>query len=236
MADALTVTAHRGDAKTLVAFDLSKRRARNLAGFTIECRPQGQSSYYLQNTLRYEASELHAQDASQSANSSLNAPFHNFRWLHVPGSLHQGIRPFSGPYAYVATPRYCDDRKALLPLDPVLSVAVDVDAAPLASALLQLGFTRGYTQSQGFVNNFGPRARIRPRGRDLLFDTSQPAGMNAEGTQYSYADEYEWLGFTAREQIFGLVRGVLADPVLRLDVFAYDLNEPDVAALLLELA
>jgi phospholipase D-like protein len=233
---ALTVVAYAGDAKTLLAFNLPKRRTRNLAGFTIECRPQVGQAYYLQNTLRFAHPEQHAQDASEPPTSSINAPFHKFRWLHVPGSVHQGLTPFYGPYMYVVTPRYFDDRRSLLPLDASSSVSIDVAVRPFAAPTMELGFTRGYTQSQAFVNHFGLKALIRPKGRDLLFDTSAIAGTNAAGTAYTYAEEYEWLGFTAREKIFGLVREVLASEHLRLDMFAYDLNEPDLVVLLLELA
>jgi phosphatidylserine/phosphatidylglycerophosphate/cardiolipin synthase-like enzyme len=234
--DSLTVVAYAGDAKTLLAFDLTKQRAKRLAGFTIECRPQGQQAYYLQNSLRFERPEDHAQDAGEPPTSSINAPFHKFRWLHVPGSIHQGLKPFYGPYTYVVTPRYFDDQRSLQPLNPSLSASIDVDVAPFTTKSLELGFTRGYTQSQAFVNHFGLKALIRPKAKELLFDTSQPAGTNAAGQQYTYADEYEWLGFTAREKIFGLLTEVLANKELGLDMFAYDLNEPDLLKLLLELA
>jgi hypothetical protein len=36
----LSVTAYRGDAKTLLAFNLDKQSAKNLAGFTIQCQRQ----------------------------------------------------------------------------------------------------------------------------------------------------------------------------------------------------
>jgi phosphatidylserine/phosphatidylglycerophosphate/cardiolipin synthase-like enzyme len=91
-------------------------------------------------------------------------------------------------------------------------------------------------QSQGFVNHFGLKALIRPAGDALEFDTAQPSGTNAKGEQYTYAQEYEWLGFTARERIFELLDDVLARPDTQLDVFAYDLNEPDVVERLLKLA
>src|SRR4051794_8049851 len=234
--DGLTVTAHQGDAKTLLAFNLTKAKARNLAGFTIECKPQGHEPYYLHNSLRFEHPELHAQDATEPANSSINAPFHKFRWLHVPGSVHQGLKPFYGSYTYAVTPRYFDDDRSLRPLDRAATAEVDVEVGPFQSELLEIGFTRGYTQSQAFVNHFGLKARIRPQDGDLLFDTSQVSGTNAEGHDYTYADEYEWLGSTAREKVFALVDEVLADRKLRLDMFAYDLNEPDLLRKLLELA
>jgi hypothetical protein len=44
------------------------------------------------------------------------------------------------------------------------------------------------------------------------------------------------MGATARTQVLGVLNRVLGDPTLRLDVFAYDLNEPDVVDILLKLA
>jgi hypothetical protein len=234
--DALTVTAYGGDAKTLLAFNLTKRQAKGLAGFTVEVRPHGHAAFYLFNSLRFEHPEVHAQDPREPDNSSLNAPLHKFRWIHVPGSIHQGLKPFYGTYTYVVTPRYFDTDATLLPLDPSKSTAVDVKVAPFDAGALEIGFTRGYVQSQAFVGRFGPKAHIRPTGKDLLFDTSQVAGANAKGEPYTYAEEYEWLGFTAREKVFALLDDVRRDSELLLDVFAYDLNEPDLARALLALA
>ena len=232
----LSLVAYRGDAKTLLAFDLPKSRAKNLAGFTIECRPEGREPYYLQNALQFEHPERHAQDLAQPPTSTINAPLHKFRWVHVPGSLHQGLRPFHGPYEYVVTPRYADDARSLQPLDPDLSASVDVDVGPFAEGSVRIAFTRGYTQSQGFVNRFGRNALIQPRDRELVFDTSQVAGTNAAGDRFSYADEYEWSGYSAREMIFGLLDAVAESKTLRLEVFAYDLSEPDLVEALLGLA
>jgi len=72
----LTVRAHRGDAKTLLAFNLSKARARRLAGFTIQVRPEGQAPYFLLNDLQFRKPAAHAQDPTLPASSSINAPFH----------------------------------------------------------------------------------------------------------------------------------------------------------------
>jgi len=86
----MSLRAYAGDVKTLLAINLlDKSRAKNLAGITIECRPGGQRPYFLHNTLQFRTPGDHAQDASEPENSSINAPFHKFRWLHVPGSVHQ---------------------------------------------------------------------------------------------------------------------------------------------------
>lgn len=231
-----TFKAYQGDARTLLAFNLPKAQSQNLAGFTIQVQPDKKKPYFLFNNLRFAKPATHAQVASEPANSSVNAPIHKFRWVHVPGSAHQGTKPFFGPYTYTVTPRYFDDKKALLPLDSKLSVAVKLDMKPFTKGKVELGFTRGFTQSQAFVRHFGKKAVFRPKGDELVFDTTQVSGKNDLGQSYTFEDEYEWLGFTAREKVLGLLQEVRKNKKLRVDVFAYDLNEPDVIRALLALA
>lgn len=232
----LSVRAHIGDAKTLLAFDLDKSGTKNLAGFTVEVEPPGVTPFFLLNSLRFETPTDHAQDVLLPANSTFNAPLHKFRWVHVPGSAHQGLSPVFGKYKYTVTPRYFDDHRSMKPIDPTLGVALKVDVGPFTKKRLSLGFTRGFVQSQAFVGHFGKKAMIRPKGKALLFDTSQQSGVNDKGEPFTFEDEYEWLGFTARDRIFELLNAVVASATLRLDVFAYDLNEPDVIDILLKLA
>ena len=49
------------------------------------------------------------------------------------------------------------------------------------------------------------------------------------GQPITFAQIYNWMGETAREQVFDVLNRVLNDPTLTLKVFAYDFNEPDVA-------
>jgi PLD-like domain len=233
---AMRVVAYRGDAKTLLAFDLSQQQAKNLAGFTIQVRPPGIPAYYLHNTLRFRNPAAHAQVLSESPNSSVNAPLHKFRWLHVPGALHQGIHPVFGMYTYAVTPRYFNDKGSMLPLDQAATTTVDVQVGPLDDTGVQVGFTRGYVQSQAFAHHFGLNAKIRPATDELIFDTSQPAGTNAEGQQFTYEDIYEWSGFTARDKVYAVLDDALTHSSYKLDVFAYDLNDPHVCDVLLQLA
>jgi hypothetical protein len=232
----LTVIAYRGDARTLLAFNLPKRSTTRLAGFTIHVAPGEGQQYYLLNELRFERPGDHAQDPAEPEHSTLNAPIHKFRWLHVLALAHQGLEPFYGDYVYTVTPRYFDKRQHMLPLDPSMSASVKVKVAPFTKRALGLGFTRGFVQSQAFVHHFGERATIKPAGDPLRFDTGAECGANAAGTHYTYLDEYEWLGFTARQRVFEVLDEVLAKKALRLDVFAYDLDEPDVVGRLLTLA
>lgn len=235
-AGSTVLVAHRGDAKTLLAFDLSTEAARDgLAGFTVQVTPPGHPTYFLQNNLRFERPGDHAQDPKEPAFSTINAPIHKFRWVHVPGSVHQDLEPAFGAYAYAVTPRYFDAGGSLKPLDPALTATVQIDVAPFTKGKLALGFTRGFTQSQAFVRHFGLDALIRPKDADLQFDTTQLCGTNAQGEQFTYAQQYAWSGFTARTLIFDLLREVADDAALSVDIFAYDLNEPDLVGLLLDL-
>ncbi|PYP75399.1 MAG: hypothetical protein DMD35_21400 [Gemmatimonadetes bacterium] len=233
---ALTVNAYVGDAKTLLAFNLPKAAATNLAGFTIETEPDGLRPYYLYNTLQFKKPSQHAKLATEPAYSSINAPIHKFRWVHIPGSMHQGLSPFMGKYTYTVTPRYFDANESLLPLDPKLSVSLVTKVLPFTKGRLALGFTRGFTQSQAFSHHFSEKASYKPEGAELLFDTSAEAGVNAKGVHFTFAQEYAWSGFTARKRIFELVEDVVQHKSLHLDMFAYDLNEPDLLKLLLTLA
>lgn len=232
-----SVTAYEGDFKTLLAFDLDQKETARLAGFTIQAAPRnGSPPYYLLNALQFERPGDHAGNQAATANSSLNAPFQKFRWLHVPGQFHQGMAPFVGPYTYTATPRYFDGSGSMLPLDPARSASVTIDVAPFAKGALALGFTRGFVQSQAYVHHFGPKAVIQPADPKIDFNTGAVAGTSQELGKFTYRQEYEWLGSTARVRIFDLLDAVLHDPNLALDVFAYDLKEPDIIARLLELA
>src|SRR6478672_6507215 len=227
---------YRGDAKTLLAFNFTdKSAAKDFAGFTIQCQPKGQPAFYIFNNLQFERPADHAQDPKVSPRASINAPIHKFRWVHVPGSIHQGIKPFFGNYTYTVTPRYFDNGK-LKPLDPALSASATILVDNFSKGNLELGFTRGYTQSQAFVHHFGHDALIQPKNAGLLFDTTKVSGANAEGVKFTYRDEYDWLGATTREKIFALFDDVLKDKSLVVDVFAYDLNEPDLLQDMLKLA
>lgn len=231
-----TVRLYQGDAKTLLAFNLAKNKIKQLAGFTIRCTPGNKPSFYLFNNLHFADPAGHVQNATEPADSSINAPFQTFRWVHVPGNFHQIGNVFFGTYTYTVTPRYFDASGHLLAIDLTLSVSAKIDVLPFVKGNLELGFTRGFVQSQAFVHHFGPKAIFRPKAKSLTFDTSQTAGKDSNGQTYTFADEYVWSGYTAREKIFGIIRDLLADKTLSLDVLAYDFNEPDIVSDFLNLA
>jgi hypothetical protein len=234
--DGFTVNAYQGDAKTLLAFNLTQAKTARLAGFTLQYSAGGHGPFFIWNQLQFKKPADHAQVAGEPPNSSVNAPIHKLRWVHIPGSFHQGLKPFRGLYSYTVTPRYFDTHAKLLPLDPALSLSVDINVVPFQKQGLRLGFCRGFTQSQAFVHHFGIKTKLQPTPRTLVYDTSAVCGTNPAGHTFTYDEAYEWLGFTAREMIFEILDEVRADTGLHLDVFAYDLNEPGIAAALLDLA
>jgi hypothetical protein len=231
-----SVRLYRGDTKTLLAFNLPKNKTARLAGFTIECTPQGKPSFYLFNMLQFADQTGHVQKTTEPAHSSINAPIQSFRWVHVPGSFHQEDQVFFGNYTYTVTPRYFDAGNLLTTIDLSLSVSSEIIVAPYVKGSIELGFTRGFVQSQAFVHHFGTKVLFKPKVKELTFDTSQVAGKNSDGQTFTFADEYTWSGFTAREKIFTLIQQVVNDSSLELDVLAYDFNEPDIINLFLKLA
>jgi hypothetical protein len=234
---AFTVKAYTGDNKTLLAFNFATATAaKNLAGFTIQCQPPGQPAYYLWNTLEFATPSAHSQIASEPPRSSANAPFQKFRWVHVPSSTPQGVAPATGSYIYVVTPRYFDASQSMQPLDKSLSISLTVPVGPFRKGSLSLGFTRGYMQSEAFLRHFGPKALLMPANKPLQFNTSQNAGTNPAAQAFTFADEYAWMGASARVQTMNVLNQVLNDPTLTLKMFAYDFNEPDVVTILLKLA
>src|SRR5258707_185276 len=83
---------------------------------------------------------------------------------------------------------------------------------------------------------FTIQAKAGPADKALVFDTKTHSGVTATGQKFTYRDAYDWLGFTARTRIFELLDEVVAKKSLRLDMFAYDLSEPDLIARLVTLA
>lgn len=232
----LTVKAHRGDRKTLLAFDLSEDESRGLAGFTIAFTAPGETTkVYLPNTLQFDPADHQPVDAKFPSGCSVNAPFQKFRWLHVPSNDADGKDPKSGTYTYYVTPRFFGNDGKLEAQDDSKTVETRVQVSAFQKGSLTMAFTRGYVASEAFVDHFGSKLTYQPKDKPLTFDTSGNAGTH-DGKAYSYRDEFTWMGYTAREQIFSILNTVLHNAELTLDVFAYDLNEPDFVQALLDLA
>jgi len=208
----LTVKLWRGERMCLVGMDVDKP-ADDFVGFAIEVKEPGQADFApLNNRLAFSYDKpLDKAVTGGRWYSSLTAPFQKFRWIHFPDD------PKGGTYTYRVTQMH-------MPQDNQLRNGVSVENSisldPVVySDFLDIGFTLNFASSQAYADRYGNNANIIP---------AKPA----QGLTFKKAkgDVYEWLGFEAYELIFNLLKEVEADSDLSLDVFAYDLNEPDIVA------
>jgi phosphatidylserine/phosphatidylglycerophosphate/cardiolipin synthase-like enzyme len=239
-----TVRAHRGDAMTLLAFDLDQDKTENFTGFSVRITPGTRPPYYMPNLLSYPPAILTKNNIKpENKSSTLYSPIQKFRWVHVPATFHQIDNPFYGTYLYEVTPRYIV-KDILQPLDATRTVTVSIEVGPYKSGDFQIGFTRGFVSSQAYTHHFGNNSKVRPNKTDLIFDIKTKSGSvktkkknGATVTEdYTFEDQHVWMGWQARERILEFLDETLADNKLALDVFAFDLDEPLICDRLLRLA
>jgi hypothetical protein len=239
----VSVRAHRGDAMTLLAFDLAEAKVQNFTGFTVRITAGSRTPYYMVNLLNYAPEVLKKNDIKpEEKGSTLYSPIQKFRWVHVPATFHQIDKPLYGAYTYEVTPRYIV-KDILQPLDSSLTVAVSIEVEPFKSGDFEISFTRGFVSSQAYVNHFGTNSKVRPNKADLIFDIKTKAGTvkfkkkdQAVSEDYTFEDQHIWMGWQARARILEFLDETLADNNLILDVFAFDLDEPLICGRLIEIA
>jgi phosphatidylserine/phosphatidylglycerophosphate/cardiolipin synthase-like enzyme len=215
-AGGLTFAAHRGDGAVLLAFDADETLRSDLAGFAVTyVAPDGQTHDVL-NRLSFQ----HAIDADTTPEQrkflpTKEAPLQKFHWVHFPPDVQPGT------FTYRATAMmFKQGTEDELEEGPSTEVGVEVFHPP--GDKFTLGFTRGYISSQAYADQFN-NAPIEPEPPTIDFDTAP------------FEKQYHWLGFHARRLIFDFLADALSDPTLSLDVFAYDLNEPDFIRQLVQL-
>ena len=212
----LTLKAYRGDGGVLLAFDLDQHLTSNLAGFAVQCTPPNGPAAYLLNRLSFDILITAATTPQQRQwTPSDLAPFQKFRWMHFPADLAPGA------YSYVVTAMYFVPGGPTQ-LVPGVSANISLELVPSQPQFqhFEMGFTRGDLSSQAYAEKF-KNAAIEPAGAKTLdYDTA------------SFEAQYAWLGYHARKMMFGFLQECLADPQVTVDLFAYDLNEPDIVRLL----
>jgi phosphatidylserine/phosphatidylglycerophosphate/cardiolipin synthase-like enzyme len=205
----LTFCAYAGDGAVLLAFDLDASRQADLAGFAVEYTdPDGQTLPVL-NRLNFAQAITSATTPEQRQfTPTSEAPLQKFHWVHFPPD----VKP--GTFTYKATAMlFQPGSETALTAGP--SAEVEVALMPTGPTPFLLGFTRGYVSSQAYAEQFH-NAPVEPSQPTFDFDTT------------SYQSQYHWLGFHARRLVFDFLAEVLADSSRSLDVFAYDLDEPEV--------
>jgi phosphatidylserine/phosphatidylglycerophosphate/cardiolipin synthase-like enzyme len=203
----VTLYAYPGDGSVLLAFDINESALDNLAGFALTRQNEQGEVTVLQNRLSF--STVITQDTTPEQrrwHSSLEAPFQNFRWVDFPSHVA------AGNYTYTVTAMYFQPSTTVLRKGHSARVTVTLGKQPYDS--FYYGFTRGYLSSQAYAEQFGNKA-IRPSGAKTVdYPTAQ------------FKEQYEWLGASAR-QIMIYALADCQDPTVTVDLFAFDLDEPD---------
>jgi hypothetical protein len=138
------------------------------------------------------------------------APFQKFRWVDIPPDGTDKMA------TYRVCAMYFTGQGKAIKKGPEASVVVP----PISGVYTKFhaAFTRGYISSQAYADKF-QNADIRPKGpKTVEFDTKP------------FQAQYAWLGAGARAQLFAFIDDCKNDKSCKVDVFAYDLDEPDVIA------
>jgi phosphatidylserine/phosphatidylglycerophosphate/cardiolipin synthase-like enzyme len=237
----VSVKAYAGDAMALLAFDLDKKLLPDFAGFSVRVQYGTNKGYFIFNRLTFDTTVVTIpRKTTDNLVSTEFSPIQKFNWIYVPSTYHNLDKTYYGVYNFEVTPRYLENN-TLLPLDPALTARIAVNIAPFTKGGLTLGFTRGFVASQAYVDHFGLNNAVRPNKKDLVFDLRQKSGpkpneKNKAIKDYTFEQQFEWMGWQARKRIYELLDEVVADDQLSLDVFAYDLDEPYICEQLLQLA
>jgi phosphatidylserine/phosphatidylglycerophosphate/cardiolipin synthase-like enzyme len=216
----LRLVAYPGDNTVLLAMSLAdglvSEEANNLAGFAIWRRVPGGEEKPLLNRLAFDKAVTRATTPKQRKwTPSPEAPFQKFRWIDVPPE------GFDKPIRYRVVARYFTGQGAEMRDGP--SAEIEVEPANPEHASFRVAFTRGYASSQAYADKFHNKD-IRPKGaKKPAFDTAP------------FKAQYEWLGAQARRVLFQFLDDCRSDKQCKVDVFAYDLDEPDVIAAVCEL-
>lgn len=239
----VTVKAYAGDAMTMLCFDLTKEKTTDCVGFTIQVKTPAGRKFFLLNRLSFEkklTTNSDLEDREEASTPTDKAPIQKFRWLHVPGSSFDGKEEM-GEYTYTITPRYWKSG-ALVAIDNNLSVEITMQVQPFKKGKFSLGFTRGFMISQAYARRFGNDSEIEPKNRELLFDVNEKSGTypadlpSVGGKPFTYEDQYEWMGWQAKDRLLEILDEVINDSKITVDVFAYDLDEPQICERFIALA
>jgi phosphatidylserine/phosphatidylglycerophosphate/cardiolipin synthase-like enzyme len=204
--DGLRVVIHPGDTKILIAMSLDDDKVENLAGFAIWRTTAGKETA-LANRLTFHDG-VSSQAAAPKWTPSDQAPFQKFRWVDVPPD------GFTAPLTYRVKALYFSGQGSAMRDGP--EVSVTVGPAEQRHKKFQAGFTRGYIASQAYADKFQNKD-IRPSGPHTPTFNTQP-----------FQAQYQWLGADARQKLFDFIADCKSDTTAQVNVFAYDLDEPDI--------
>lgn len=210
-----TLKIHRGDGMALLAMNWKVGTPpADFVGFAIEyAEPGGTRFYALKNRLAFRKLDG---DLDPNTLSTRLSPIQKFRWIHFPKNAE-----LTGQFRYRVTPVFMNSAGELSygdPQDAALELRRETHPG-----LLNVTFTRGFVSSQAFVDRFekdGPISKLLPPSADK--------GLTFKPTHPKTDEALAWMGFEARSAILEVLDLAIADKSAKVDVIAYDLNEPEV--------
>ena len=227
----LSLVLYRGEDMVLLAFDIDQRwRRPDFLGFGIQYRIGDKPDLHdVFNFLTFKALREETEAALKRAKTkeqkealkrkaidtmkTTRSPIQLFRWAHVPS------RPIDGKVTYRVSAMFADgDRPPVA--KATVEATIDISSATRGK-FLNVGFTRGFASSQAYIRRFQNDPDILPkRGKhEIDFDPTPFEGEDRP---------YPWLGFEARRIMLGFLDECIADKTVSVDVFAYDLSNPEV--------
>jgi phosphatidylserine/phosphatidylglycerophosphate/cardiolipin synthase-like enzyme len=213
--DGFSLKLWRGERMALIGMDVDDPEP-DLVGFSIEVQSPGSNSFIpLRNRLNFSYGRRNANNAVTGAKTfpSTEAPFQKFRWIHFP------FEPQGGQYTYRVTKQHMSpDETIKAGTSITLDISLDIE---VYSGFLDVGFARNFASSQAYAERYKNNPKVIPDKAEDGLDFKKIRG-----------DVYEWLGFEAYQLIFDFLKDAVGDVTIELDCFAYDLNEPDIVALL----
>jgi hypothetical protein len=208
----LTAVAYPGAGSVLLAFDLDGQPDKDFAGFAVSNKPPGGKSEYLVNRLHFDSTITADTKAKDRRYYPTNeAPYQKFRWVHFPKNASS-----KGEFTYGVTAMHFKPGSKTNELLAGDKVSLKFPMAPTDYKNFEFAFTRGYLSSQAYAEQFG-NAEFRPKGAKSIDYNTKP-----------FEKQYKWLGFEARVKLFEFLDEAVKNPDMTLDLFAYDLDEPDV--------
>ena len=243
----VSVRAYKGDAMTLLAMSIDKSIKKDFTGFTVRVTPPGPNKkpFFLFNRFTFDKDVLKKNGLDPKALKTRltdSAPLQTFRWVHTPKTDHDINDMIFGIYHYHITPRYLVN-DILQPIDASLTVSFPFDVSPYRSGEIQVGFTRGFIESQAYTRHFGSNNKTRANKTDLIFNIKAISGpsasdkkKNPELKDYTFEFQHRWLGWQARQRIVELFKETIDNPKMSLDIFAFDLDEPVICDSVITLA
>jgi hypothetical protein len=206
---------HRGEGMTLVAMNWKTAEPpRDFVGFAIEYQePDGEKFFALKNRLSFPGNT--GLDKNLKLSTKLS-PIQKFRWVHFPRNAE-----IPGKFIYRVSPVFMN-ALGELSYGKYQQAGIELHRETYPGKL-NVSFTRGFVASQAFVDFYekdGPIKTLLPATAKLSL-TFQPSHPKT-------AEALAWMGFEARSALFEVLDKAIADPDAKVDVIAYDLNEPEI--------